>query len=505
MRNAGGRRRKKMRMLRAVSLAVLIICLIPAVHSRQHNSKYKGFCRLPQSIRNRVADMVRKSKALNQEQLWQETDRVLYQVQNKLWKGLLLVSTGLLLVSFFSFLPSGDGSEKTERAEIQRPSVGETEKSETIELIPEDSKETKTGGEQMTLRIEPREYTEQEFQHYANQIFQTIEETWNRTEGLENVRENGKKEELAKGEETGIYQLTKNIQIPLSPEKLPAGIELCWHSSEPEQITSRGEVQPENINSRQSVFLTAEISDGKRRKTREYEIQLAPEPLRTETDSGTAAVKKMIQEKEETSRSKDRIRLPESFSGYKIRVVHPENQKKLPVLSGILLLGIVLLSLIPIQRLKEKGKKRQEELEEAYAGLISRLCLLMGAGYGIRSALFRISDTPSRQEKALNQELQFCVNRMRAGISEKRAIEEMGRSIGLAEYMRFSSLVSQNISHGNSNLLNLLRQEAQAEYFRRRERIRKRGQQASEKLLIPTFLLLILVIGVVMVPALMSL
>ena len=63
------------------------------------------------------------------------------------------------------------------------------------------------------------------------------------------------------------------------------------------------------------------------------------------------------------------------------------------------------------------------------------------------------------------------------------------------------SLISQNLNFGNSNLLKLLDTEVKTSFFLKKERVRKKGEQASEKLLIPTAILLITVIIVVMFPA----
>ena len=93
------------------------------------------------------------------------------------------------------------------------------------------------------------------------------------------------------------------------------------------------------------------------------------------------------------------------------------------------------------------------------------------------------------------------MNMVESGVSESKAYGEMGRRIGLEEYMKLMSLISQNLTLGNSNLLKLLDTEVKTSYFLKKENVRKKGEQASEKLLLPSAMLMMLVIIVVMYPA----
>ena len=63
------------------------------------------------------------------------------------------------------------------------------------------------------------------------------------------------------------------------------------------------------------------------------------------------------------------------------------------------------------------------------------------------------------------------------------------------------SLIGQNLSYGNSNILKLLDDGIKNNIYLKREHIRKKGEQASEKLMFPTLILLLLVMGLVMYPA----
>ena len=70
-----------------------------------------------------------------------------------------------------------------------------------------------------------------------------------------------------------------------------------------------------------------------------------------------------------------------------------------------------------------------------------------------------------------------------------------------AAYRRLVTLLSQNLKKGSKELLVLLKQERQHTLFQQTEQIRKRGEEASTRLLFPMLLLLLVAMLFVMVPA----
>ena len=171
-------------------------------------------------------------------------------------------------------------------------------------------------------------------------------------------------------------------------------------------------------------------------------------------------------------------------------------------LNVVLLFGFLVIALMGFykySKLKEQGEKRDEDIGDAYYGFTNRLAIYIGAGFTLQKS-FRYA---IRNEKCmfLVNEIEYTLNMIDSGISEPKAYMELGNRLGLEEYMRLMSLISQNLNFGNSNLLKLLDTEVKTSFFLKKERVRKKGEQASEKLLIPTAILLITVIIVVMFPA----
>ena len=82
------------------------------------------------------------------------------------------------------------------------------------------------------------------------------------------------------------------------------------------------------------------------------------------------------------------------------------------------------------------------------------------------------------------------------GTSEVIAYERFGRRVKLLPYLRFSSLIAQNVKKGSGELLNQLEE--------RKELAKRLGEEAATKLLIPMVLMLLIVLSIIMVPGMLS-
>ena len=70
--------------------------------------------------------------------------------------------------------------------------------------------------------------------------------------------------------------------------------------------------------------------------------------------------------------------------------------------------------------------------------------------------------------------------------------------------MRFASVVTQNLRKGAEGILAILEKEASDSLVERKQAALRRGEVAGTKLLFPMMIMLGLVMGIIMVPAFMS-
>ena len=145
-----------------------------------------------------------------------------------------------------------------------------------------------------------------------------------------------------------------------------------------------------------------------------------------------------------------------------------------------------------------------------HPGFINKVMLLLGAGLTIRGAFERMSNEYEKQKEEdknkryIYEELCITVREMKDGVSETKAIESFGKRVRCMPYMRFASIISQNQKKGADGILNLLEKEAADSLEERKQTALRLGEIAGTKLLFPMIIMLGLVMGIIMVPAFMS-
>ena len=87
------------------------------------------------------------------------------------------------------------------------------------------------------------------------------------------------------------------------------------------------------------------------------------------------------------------------------------------------------------------------------------------------------------------------------GMNESKAYELFGRRIGLHSYMKFCTLIIQNMKKGSSDLLKILDYEATDVLNDRRENAKMLGEQAGTKMLMPMGLMLVEVFAIIIYAA----
>lgn len=165
---------------------------------------------------------------------------------------------------------------------------------------------------------------------------------------------------------------------------------------------------------------------------------------------------------------------------------------------------------LPVQREKEAGQKRREELTRDYSPLLTMLSLYMTAGLSLRSSwekMIRSYEEERRKGAAPRpayEEMLTTWKDIRGGEYEDRAYGAFGRRCGTPEYLRLGGLLETYVLHGNKELLKQLEQEAAASLTVSMQTVREKGERTGTKLLLPILILFGLSLIIVMVPALMS-
>lgn len=309
-------------------------------------------------------------------------------------------------------------------------------------------------------------------------------------------------EERMLGENTSLSQVSSDLKLE---QNLPEyGLRVSWESGSPEIVGNLGSVNTEGISENgEVVFLRALLSCGDFSEILEIPVTVIPKP-ETDFERYLRFVNEKAQEREESGV----MELPLEFEGKKL-TYRGEGTSDRIVLAA--LGGVAALCLAARERheAEQKKKRRDEGLMMDYPDLVSRFLVLVRAGYPIRQAWKRQTEEAEKRRKPgfhpVYGEMRVTLNQMETGTSEGQAYGEFGRRCGLRCYVRFSSLLESGLRNGNRDLNRLLEEEMEEAFRQRKELARRRGEEASTRMLLPMFLLLGVVMTMVVAPALMTL
>ncbi|MDD4112887.1 MAG: hypothetical protein PHC56_07640, partial [Herbinix sp.] len=175
------------------------------------------------------------------------------------------------------------------------------------------------------------------------------------------------------------------------------------------------------------------------------------------------------------------------------------------------IVGSVLLWLFMDKVLDDNMKTRKNQILLDYPDIINKFNLLVNAGMTIRQAWSKISEDYNHsnryqkgQKRYAYEEMQLTLHQLKLGLPEVNAYEQFGQKIGLMPYMKFSSMLVQNLKKGNKNMVELLKLEAMEAFQERKETTKRLGEEASTKLLGPMMIMLLIVLIIILIPAFIS-
>lgn len=147
--------------------------------------------------------------------------------------------------------------------------------------------------------------------------------------------------------------------------------------------------------------------------------------------------------------------------------------------------------------MEDKLKERSDEMLSDFSEVVSKLALLVNSGMILNEAWERVSQSGDR---ALYGEMRRSVENMHNGMSSSDAIFEFGQRCMLPEIKKFASTLIQGISLGNKELAAFLTQQSKETWEMKRQIVRRKGELANSKLLIPMCVTFIGILIMIMIP-----
>lgn len=220
-------------------------------------------------------------------------------------------------------------------------------------------------------------------------------------------------------------------------------------------------------------------------------------------------IKNVLFQKIEEQKSQKEIALPTKVGSYPVHYGEAEQEKKPPY---YLLSGLVLLFLPVIWRKEERKKleERQWQLKLDYPEFVNKTMLLFNAGLTVRGCFERLGDEyqyrlqKGGERRYVYEEVLTAYQEMTNGASEAASIEHFGKRCRQLCYLRYASIINQNMKKGTEGFIALLEAEAADAFEKRKEWSRQLGETAGTKLLLPMMLMFGIVIGIIIMPAFMA-
>lgn len=328
------------------------------------------------------------------------------------------------------------------------------------------------------LLVYPREYTYEEFVVEADKVFNEL-----------------RVDILANNED--LKHISEDLNLPSYDKK--GRFDISWSSDYPEYILPSGKVNIEELKVETEVNLTAKIEYLDYFTENNYNLILIPGRSTAVLSDKVGVVLKQL---EKNNRNSSSFEIPDEIEGKRISLEEVDNTgyKK------ILFLGIaacVFAVLGSNSLLQKKKTQRDNMLKLMYPSFVNRISLLMGSGMNIRNCISNI--ILNSEKNILISELEYTMNQIKSGYDEASAYEELGVRIGIPQYNRLMSHISQNLRMGTKDLRELMYEEVMEAMEDRKEYAKKKGEKASTKLLFPMIILMAVVIVIIMFPAFVGL
>ena len=140
---------------------------------------------------------------------------------------------------------------------------------------------------------------------------------------------------------------------------------------------------------------------------------------------------------------------------------------------------------------------RTDSIVAEFSEVLSKLALLVNAGMIVREAWEKVSTTG---EGVLYDEMRTSVLDMQNGTSEIDAILKFAYRCNVESVTKFASTLVQNLSKGNRELVEFLKQFSNESWVEKKQYARTKGEEASGKLLIPIALMFLGLLIMICVP-----
>lgn len=467
-----------------INLTVILLYGMLALLSRRNFSKYKGIGRLflamADTVYNGMEEYFHMSNAKIRSRLRKVqvvTPAKLYDLTREYAVKNAAVCLGVLFA--LNLISAAAAVVRSSRLDagniIEREDYQGNTREQDIRLSI-DGKDTV-----YALEVAPVEYTEEEFYAHAAEVFAELANTM-----------------LGENEDAGhIYR-----DLKLAGKDRTGVFSIEWSSDCPEYITSFGEVRTSELKRDTEVALRARLSYLDYSAEQIYFVTVCTKQENVE-NAETDIVGRFLERLEKESRNNKTFVIPNELDGVIISL--QRNKKDISV--WILLLGVpcsFCVIMLRNGRLKDRVHDRDIILTRQYPMFVNKLSLLLSTGMTLKTGLKQMISEAEYKPDILIQEILYTLREIDTGADEASAYEQLGVRLALSSYTRLMNHISRNLRLGTADLPQLMEDEVRLSVELKIELARKKGEEASAKLVFPMIMLMAVIMIIVILPAIVQ-
>lgn len=299
-------------------------------------------------------------------------------------------------------------------------------------------------------------------------------------------------------------KVTKGLQFPEEPFNLPitASYEVLSH----ELIQQDGSLVYEKLEESkgQSARIQVTLSMGDSSLVENYDFMVYL-PAFDAKALGRLAKDSIIE-------VENQIILPTHLGPNNLEVTWAIDEgglSMLPILICIVGL-LILVHRFYQEELNKKCTARETAILRDFPDVILNLTLLLQAGISFRSAFTRIAQTYGMNLDQLDQSRPFyaglvlAIREMDNGVAISEALRNLAHNTNIREVRRMTHLIINAMSLGDDALCESLLNLSKEAWELKAYQIKKHGEEASTKMLLPLALSLVTIMIIVLAPAFIS-
>lgn len=297
-------------------------------------------------------------------------------------------------------------------------------------------------------------------------------------------------------------------EIPLQKEYLDGIVKAEWSFQPFGIIDSEGLIYKDKLTEDTVMQAQVELSCGAYEQLYNFSFLLQKPELSRE-EQILQGVEAWI-EQQMASEGSTKLQLPSEIDGHPL-VWSEKRDYITPQILLLETLALVFLWVISQRRKKEEEKKRIQKMEQEYPDIVSQLSLLLGAGMTTRQAWNRIAAQYLFKRKAemISQNEVFEAilrlnRRLEEGESERVAYQQLAEEVPATCYHKLLRILLGSIEKGSQGISLRLEEESRLAFEKKIIYAKKLGEEASTKMMAPLMIMLMIVMGIVMLPALIG-